>query len=84
MSEESFISNPDAGENIEYNDEYWESLEALKKPKTLTVTMLKAWPPGKCTWLEPGKEYTIDRALAKMLLAQKKAEFTGDFLELWH
>jgi hypothetical protein len=60
----------------------------MKEPRTLTVTMLKEWPPNKRgnspVWLEPGKTYTIDWELGNMLLMQKRAEWAGtNILEMF-
>lgn len=55
----------------------------MTEPRTMTVTILKAWPPGKCTWLRPGETVTLDWELARVLLEQRKAKFTGGAHELF-
>lgn len=60
----------------------------MKEPRTLTVTMLKEWPPNKdgkrAVMYEVGKTYTVDWELGNMLLMQKKAEWTGtNILEMF-
>lgn len=83
MTEEGNLSNVRAGEFFKDNANCSDKANAIAEPRTMTVTMLAQWPPGKCVWLRPGETHTLDYELARLLLVQRKAEFTGGAHELF-